>query len=288
MAYIVVEASVRTHRKFLAAGPAASWLWLCGLGYCQDGLTDGFIPKSAIEFLGVKGAAKLAPKLVAVGLWEEDRDGWQMHDYLDHNKSAKEIRSVMRRRAEGGVLGGRPSKTSKVSKENQQGLQTENLTENPLLISPTGTSGSSGTTRTEEAPAPEDGRVLTEGGAWRLPGQGHQAHRGGLVNGRDIRRHAGHLAGCNRDKCVDEEMHAGHCRAYGVPDADRRLREWYPTVLAKYEGQPIGDDRYTFWRNELAHFLGTVTKKPTAPAGKGSATVSEIAAAVQQRAERAR
>src|SRR4051812_9877219 len=121
MAYIVLEASVRTHWKFLAAGPAACWLWTCGLGYCQDGLTDGFIPKSALVYLGVERPEKLVPHLVRVRLWIElsDGSGWQMHDYLDHNKSAEKIRATMRRRGDGGVLGGRPKKTPT---ENLQGF----------------------------------------------------------------------------------------------------------------------------------------------------------------------
>lgn len=112
MAYIQVEASVRTHKKFLKAGPAASWLWLCGMGYCQDGLTDGFIPFEAIDYLGIKGntARKLKVTLVAVGLWEEVPGGWRVHDYLEHNKSAEMIRLTRGRRAEGGKNGGRPTK----------------------------------------------------------------------------------------------------------------------------------------------------------------------------------
>jgi hypothetical protein len=112
MAYIQVEASVRTHTKFLKAGPAASWLWLCGMGYCQDGLTDGFIPDQALDYLGVKAAAakKLADELVKVRLWERTDGGWQVHDYLKHNKSAEEIKRVRDERALGGLKGGRPRK----------------------------------------------------------------------------------------------------------------------------------------------------------------------------------
>lgn len=148
MAYVMVEASVRTHPKFLAAGPEASWLWFCGLGYCQDGLTDGFIPESAIEYLGVKRARSLAKRLVSARLWEHVSGGWQMHDYLDHNKSATEVRAIMRLRKEGGKKGGRPPKPPVDKHENLQGLSTSvdtpNLTENPFLDC---TSGTAGTTR---------------------------------------------------------------------------------------------------------------------------------------------
>lgn len=137
MAYVLLETSVRTHPKFLAAGPEASWLWVCGLGYCQDGLTDGFIPDSAIEYLGVKRPRELARKLVSVRLWEIAPGGWQMHDYLDHNKAAEEVRQIRKRRGEGGKLGGRPKKEpSEPLTGNLQGFQSsaepENLPENPV------------------------------------------------------------------------------------------------------------------------------------------------------------
>jgi len=121
MAYIQIEANVRTHRKFLKAGPSASWLWVCGLGYCQEGLTNGHIPSSALNFLGVPAAKvqKLAERLVDCQLWDKVRDGWQIHDYLEHNKSAEQVRATMRRRAEAGNLGGRP-------KGNHEGLPPKN------------------------------------------------------------------------------------------------------------------------------------------------------------------
>jgi hypothetical protein len=127
VAYLMLEASVRTHPKFLQAGPEASWLWVCGLGYCQDGLTDGFIPDAAVEYLGVKRARLLARRLVSVKLWDVVEGGWQMHDYLEHNKPATEVREIMRKRREGGKKGGRPRKDS----ENLEGYENENLEGKP-------------------------------------------------------------------------------------------------------------------------------------------------------------
>lgn len=138
MAYVVLESSVRTHRKMLAAGPAACWLWVCGNCYSQEGLTDGHIPEAAVDFLGVRDALDLAGTLVAVGLWDRVDDGWQVHDYHDHNKSADEVRRIMRARQDGGKLGGRPPKPQETSKDNLQGSKKHNLARNP-----SGTSGTS-------------------------------------------------------------------------------------------------------------------------------------------------
>lgn len=108
MSYVKVETSVPRHQKFLSIGPAASWLWLCGLAYCQDGLTDGFIPTQAITTLGVTKPLPLVVRLVQAGLWHEESGGWRIHKYLDHNNSAAHIRKVQSERRAAGRKGGRP------------------------------------------------------------------------------------------------------------------------------------------------------------------------------------
>lgn len=109
MAWIKVESSVARNRKFVKAGPGPSWLWLCGLAYCQEGLTDGFIPTEAIDYLGVKSARHLARHLVSAGLWDVIEGGWQVHDYLEHNKPASEVRRIQADRRDAGANGGKAS-----------------------------------------------------------------------------------------------------------------------------------------------------------------------------------
>lgn len=166
MAYIQVEASVRTHRKFLEAGPAASWLWLCGMGYCQDGLTDGFIPFQAIDFLGVKGttARKLKCVLVSVGLWEDAPGGWQVHDYLTHNKSQDAINITKGKRSRGGHSGGRPRKeTLPVTSEVSRKVSHDgNLSENPSHLISTNSSHLISDTPAKVADSPPFNRWLLQ------------------------------------------------------------------------------------------------------------------------------
>jgi len=136
MAYLVIEPSVRTHSKILKAGPAASWLWLCALGHAQEGLTDGVVATESLPFLGVKDYKKLSKILVKVGLFDVIPGGFQIHDYLEHNKSAQQIRDEMRLRREGGkagakfgALGGRPPRNP------SEGLRRNPLS-SPILSSP--------------------------------------------------------------------------------------------------------------------------------------------------------
>lgn len=113
MAWVKVESSVSRNRKFQQAGPAASWLWICGLSYCQEGLTDGFIPFESVAFLGVKTPKPLVTRLVRAGLWDVCEGGWRVHDYLDHNRTATEVRRVQGERRKSGGEGGRISGLSR-------------------------------------------------------------------------------------------------------------------------------------------------------------------------------
>ena len=107
MSHARVETSVPRHPKFLRAGPAASWLWLAGVCYCQEALTDGFISAEAIHTLGVVKPLPLAAVLVRERLWHQEEDGWRIHDYLQHNNSAEYINRVRQERKAAGQKGGR-------------------------------------------------------------------------------------------------------------------------------------------------------------------------------------
>jgi hypothetical protein len=93
MAYVKVDTSVPRNRN-------------C---YCQDALTDGFIPDEALPYLGVKNAAQLADHLVKAGLWHKEGDGYRVNDYLDHNRSASEVQAIKEERRKAGASGGKAS-----------------------------------------------------------------------------------------------------------------------------------------------------------------------------------
>lgn len=99
MVWIRIDDQIAHHPKFMAAGPVAAWLWVCGNGYCNKYLTDGFIPSIALSTLGgVTNAEKWADKLTEVGLWERiDGQGYRVHDFHDHNPKAKDVK-VKRKR----------------------------------------------------------------------------------------------------------------------------------------------------------------------------------------------
>jgi hypothetical protein len=106
MVWIKLDDQIAHHPKFLQAGPVASWLWVCGNGYCNKFLTDGFIPAAAVKTLGgIDNAGKLAAVLVAAGLWEKVDGGYHVHDFHDHNPTAAEVRTKRRLQVEAGKAG---------------------------------------------------------------------------------------------------------------------------------------------------------------------------------------
>lgn len=95
MAWVRLDDQVPRHQKTLKAGPAACWLWVCGIAHCQSQLTDGFISDEVLPMIGVDGGRvkRLAAVLVEVGLFERVEGGYRVHDYLEHNATAAEVKA---------------------------------------------------------------------------------------------------------------------------------------------------------------------------------------------------
>jgi hypothetical protein len=85
--------------KLLALSDPAWRLWGCGLIYCQDKLSDGFLPDYVLPTFGLRQAPLQAviEELCAVlvpgkgPLWHRVPGGFQIHDYLDWNDSKAQI-----------------------------------------------------------------------------------------------------------------------------------------------------------------------------------------------------
>lgn len=92
MAWVRIDDQTPRHDKMLKAGPAACWLWVCGIAHAQSQLTDGFISLASLPMIGVAGnVQKLADQLVSVGLFDKVEGGYQVHDYLHHNPSRADV-----------------------------------------------------------------------------------------------------------------------------------------------------------------------------------------------------
>lgn len=85
------------------AGEAAELLYVRGLAFCADVLSDGFISERQLQrFVGVgmRDATRRAERLVEVGLWERKAGGYLVSAWLKWNRSKDDIATLNRRDAD--------------------------------------------------------------------------------------------------------------------------------------------------------------------------------------------
>ncbi len=84
MSWVRIDDKAMTHPKIVGLSDKAFRLWVWGLAYCQQHLTDGLIPIAALP----AGSGRIAVVLVLARLWDAiDAGGWIVHDYTDWNDS---------------------------------------------------------------------------------------------------------------------------------------------------------------------------------------------------------
>jgi hypothetical protein len=94
MPWVRLDDGFADHPKIMAAGPMASWLYVCGLTYAARMLTDGFIPASQVRKLAdLDNTLALTERLAEVGLWKPVDGGFLINDYLEYNPSADKVRA---------------------------------------------------------------------------------------------------------------------------------------------------------------------------------------------------
>jgi len=92
-----------THPKILKAGDLlgpggasrALHLYLLGLAYARQNLTDGFIPESFVSSCGAISKSGSIAKVLAnrtIRLWRKVKGGYQIHDYHAYNPKAFEVK----------------------------------------------------------------------------------------------------------------------------------------------------------------------------------------------------
>jgi len=97
MAWVKLDDGFFRNPKVVIVGPEAKLLYLAGLCYAGSSLTDGFIPANAARILGadaeISTISNATQELVDAGLWAPVERGYMIHDYLQYNKSAEEVRA---------------------------------------------------------------------------------------------------------------------------------------------------------------------------------------------------
>jgi hypothetical protein len=251
--------------KFIAAGPIACWLWFASVCYARRAFTDGFIPKPKVPalVLGLKQPFTQAAKLVEVGLWDDVVGGYQVHDFLDWNPSKKDIESYRasdkeRKRRVRGLSTSDTDRTSENVRE---------VSDPPRYTRADAKSKSASESESKSEGLGVRGESAREGAPphWRKP-------TGPLIDGRELRAHAQHeWCDLERGLCVWPNLHR-EFMARGLK-SDEELRAWYPAVVRRMAGQPLGDDLFDFWRNQFALWVGVVTTKPSGLKARTEATM---------------
>lgn len=96
MAWVRIHDGAMGNLKILRLSDSAFRLWVKGLTYCQIHLTDGLLPREALE--GMAAKRKDVEQLSAVlvpdksPLWEPiPKFGFKVHDYLAWNDSREKV-----------------------------------------------------------------------------------------------------------------------------------------------------------------------------------------------------
>lgn len=95
MAWVKLDDQFYMNPKVLAAGPQAVALHIAAMCWVGGQLTDGAIPRTTLPLLlGQAGVgARTVDRLVAEGLWEPTASGWTIHNWLEWNPPAEQVRA---------------------------------------------------------------------------------------------------------------------------------------------------------------------------------------------------
>lgn len=156
------------HRKVKRLSDSAFRLWFTSICHCAEYLTNGRIDAADVADMpkaptGKKLAAAIA-ELVEAGCWDEVEGGWEVHDYLDWNPTADEVKAKREARAEAGRRGGQSSGRSRSKNEaiaSTEAKQPESKTESktnpvPVPVPVPEPKAAEAIPRTSEAVAPDE------------------------------------------------------------------------------------------------------------------------------------
>lgn len=84
MPWVAIDDAVMDHPKIRALTDPEFRAWIGALAYAQRYDTQGHIPAQSLPAIH-KANEKVAEKLVQVGLWHRNGDGWEIHDFAKFN-----------------------------------------------------------------------------------------------------------------------------------------------------------------------------------------------------------
>lgn len=130
MSWAKVDDRFHGHSKARRAREALA-LWVLALAWCADELTDGAVPRDMPDLLLPGLGEAFAAKLVEVGLWELTPTGYQFHDWLDYQPSARKVKSERAKLSSARSKAGRAGMTARWAKTDPPVNSQENSDNKP-------------------------------------------------------------------------------------------------------------------------------------------------------------
>lgn len=92
MAWVKVDDQFFVNRKARAVGLEGRALFLASVCYCAMQMNDGVFPAGDLEVVAAMAGVPqdIGVRLVATGLWHVTEDGYEVHQYLEHNPSREQ------------------------------------------------------------------------------------------------------------------------------------------------------------------------------------------------------
>lgn len=137
MSWVYIDDQSTFHSRVVKGGNAAWGACIRMIAWSNSQLSDGMIPDHIAHIIATGDELK---SMVACGMLETRIDGYYIHDYLDWNKSAKEIKNLKQKTSESrsktGKAGGIASGKSRNSKHLEPEAKSKQ-NEAPTLPNPT-------------------------------------------------------------------------------------------------------------------------------------------------------
>ena len=125
MTWVRLDEGFPRHPKVAAAGPLGMAMQVAALCYCNEYLTDGFVPRHVVagflnlerismncwqnEMIGGGDDATwqlVVADVIDAGLWSEVDGGYRIHDYLKYQPSKADVEADRKQKSSAGRLGG--------------------------------------------------------------------------------------------------------------------------------------------------------------------------------------
>ena len=95
MPWVKLDDAFFSNRKVRAVSVQASHLAIAGLCFCAQSENDGHLLDDDVRLIAnmakVGPVSKLLEELVKVGIWEREKGGFAVHDFLEYNPSHAEL-----------------------------------------------------------------------------------------------------------------------------------------------------------------------------------------------------